>query len=258
MFRKLKRSVDLYQQLLLATRRNKAVLIYQMGKVGSTSLYHYLQSIDLDQPVFRVHRFRLDNDDYVKRGFIRNIRYRYWAWLQYRILKNCRLKVIVMTRQPGERNLSDFFQTITTFEKRGKFRFDQLTPAQLQQVFLAEYPHQNASVWFDQQVKAVFGIDVFQDTYKHCRNGALLYQRGNVDLLVFRLEDRERCVHDVAEFLGIPDFTLPKGNSGSNKWYAGAYREVKKVPLPDDYLKQLADTDYYRFFYTGDRFRPLD
>lgn len=255
MFRKLRRATALYHQLYRASNSGQAVLIYQMGKVGSTSLYHYLQSIDLPSPVFRIHRFRLDNNDYVKRGYIRNSKYRYWAWLQYQVLKNCQLKVICMTRSPAERNLSDFFQTISTFEKRRGFKFNQLSAGELQKIFLEEYPHQSAAVWFDQQVKEVFGIDVFNDHYETQRNGSLLYRHENVEMLVFRLEDRDRCIHDVAEFLDIPDFVLPEGNKGSGKWYASAYGEVKKLPLPQSYIKELEATDYYRFFYTGDRFK---
>lgn len=258
MFRKLKRATNLYRELLRAARANEAILIYQMGKVGSTSLYHYLQQSDnVQAPVFRVHRFRLDNNDFVKRGFIRNSRYRYWAWLQHKILKDCRLKIICMTRRPAERNLSDFFQTISTFEKRRGFSFNELPPQELQKVFLEEYPHQSAAVWFDQQVKDVFNIDVFNEPYETCRNGSLLYKKDSVELLVFRLEDRDQCIHDVAEFLDIPDFVLPEGNKGSGKWYAEAYKEVKGLALPQEYFHTIEATNYYRFFYKSDRFRDL-
>lgn len=254
MFRKVRRAAALYRQLYRASNSGQAVLIYQMGKVGSTSLYHYLQSIDLTYPLFRIHRFRLDNDDYVKRGFVRNSKYRYWAWLQYKVLRRCKLKVICMTRTPAERNLSDFFQTISTFEKRRGFAFSQLSAEELQKIFLEEYPHHSAAVWFDQQVKDVFAIDVFNDKYDTCRNGSLLYRHNDTELLVFRLEDRDRCIHDVAEFLDIPDFELPEGNKGSNKWYAQAYKQVKALPLPQNYHELIESTDYYRFFYGSERF----
>ena len=46
MFRKLRRSTALYRQLVRAARTREAILIYQMGKVGSEALEVSLREAD--------------------------------------------------------------------------------------------------------------------------------------------------------------------------------------------------------------------
>jgi hypothetical protein len=71
--------------------------------------------------------------------------------------------------------------------------------------------------WFDAQIKAVFGIDVFAESFP-THAGYKIFSSQKADLLLFRLEDLDACASKaINEFLEIENFMLANTNIGKEK-----------------------------------------
>jgi hypothetical protein len=107
--------------------------------------------------------------------------------------------------------------------------------------------------WFDDEMKRVFGIDVFSDEDLHSRDERVfVYRRDLLELLVLRTED----IDDVAqqalqEFLGLEDLELKHANVAADKEYSRVYRDFRNhVKLPEEYLTRMYDSKYAKLFYS--------
>jgi len=184
---------------------NVPVIVYQMGKVGSLSIYRSLRKY-YDGVVIHTHDFEHDHDDVRIRKL--------YKWFQ----EGRELKIISLTREPVSRNVSAFFQNfrrdVGVSYSRSEYTIDEL-----REIFLANYPHEIPLEWFDKNIKKNFGIDVFEHPFPE--NGYALYTRRNVKVLVMRVElsDKEK-VKAIKDFIGIEEFDLVNTNIGSEKKYA--------------------------------------
>ncbi|MBD3391257.1 MAG: methyltransferase domain-containing protein [Chitinivibrionales bacterium] len=239
--------------------RQRLVVIYQMGKVGSSSLLESLKSHGVS-PVYRVHYLTphgLADAQRANAGAVlphiaqsRELR----AVLEDRP-ERFEWKIISLVREPVGRNVSALFQNL---EKRLGCAPDEAFSGgpgrvrELAQRFLNEYNHDIPLSWFDNEMKATFGIDVYAQEFPITR-GYTIIAGSRADLLLLRLEDLDRCANNAVEkFLGIRDFSLSRANTGASKNYAGVYRQVKKnLVLPQDYLDRMYGSKYARHFYTS-------
>ena len=194
-------------------RSRPPVFIYQMAKVGSSSLYHSLRKT-YPGCVVRTHDLRPDHRKWRTRKFY-----------DYVMNKKHPVNIISLTREPVSRNISAFFQT---FERTtGKaFKESSFSLAELNELFLRNYPHDKVLEWFDRQIKAKFNIDVYASPFPPC--GFATYSHDNVRLLVMKSEIPDSVkVAAVKDFLGLPDFKLENRNISSKKEYAELYSLFK-------------------------------
>jgi Putative capsular polysaccharide synthesis protein len=214
------------------------VLVFQMGKVGSLSVH---ESLRRQHPgnVVHTHRFTADHDDSQVRRLFR------WAFLQARPLD-----VISLTREPVSRNISAFFQNLER-ETGSPFAESRFSLEELRTIFLERYDHELPLEWFDRNIRAIFGIDVFATPFPAC--GVETYERGKVRLLVIRSEiDDTAKVRAIGDFLGLPAFRLVNTNVGADKEYADVYRAFKsQVQLPREYVERMRGSKYFRHFYAA-------
>ena len=101
------------------------------------------------------------------------------------------------------------------------------------------------------QVEQLFGIDVYATPFPKER-GYQTYEKGNIRLLVMRLEDLNRIfVPAASEFLKIPPFEIVRDNIGEEKAYAKAYKDAMPLlKLSPEYLERRHATQYAQHFYT--------
>jgi len=163
------------------------------------------------------------------------------------------LNVISLTREPVGRNVSAFFQC---FEREtgvahtdARFSLDDL-----RSIFLSKYNHDLPLEWFDLNIQANFGIDVFAMPFP--QEGVCVYERSNVQLLVIRSEIADEAKsRAIGAFLGLPAFQLINTNIGEEKDYGGTYRAFKReIKLPTEYVERMCASKYFRHFY-GDETR---
>jgi hypothetical protein len=213
------------------------VIVYQMGKVASASIYRSLGQI-YPGVVLHTHTFGPNDSNWQ----IRRI-------YEHCVLESNPLKIISPIREPISRNLSAFFQN---FERDTgvSFRNSKHSLPELQELFLNNYQHRIPLEWFDKNIKANFDIDVYAVPFPEC--GIATYQNNNIQLLIFRSELDDAIKNSaIQEFLGLPDFKMKARNIGATKSYASAYLQLSKsMILPVDYTNEMCSSKYFNHFYS--------
>lgn len=242
-------------------RSGPPVLVYQMGKVGSSTVVASLRESDPSLEVLHVHLLEdLDALEAQARATYpdpsETVKQIEWGRrLRERIRRSPDTQwcVITLVRDPVQRNVSAFFENLTevipdAYERRAR---GDLTAAELLDAFLERYDHHAPLSWFQAQLQPVFDVDVFATPFDPDRGWAL-YESPRARVLLVRLEDLtgtgERAIR---EFLGLEVFRLRTANTGHDKPYAAMYAEFgREVGLPADYLDRMYDSAVARHFYS--------
>lgn len=248
-------------------RRNKKygirdpILVYQMGKVGSSSVYRSLQALDLDVPVYQIHflNYLDEYEQWAKRAFRDNPKglelFHLGRDIRQRMDRDPRQRwnLISLVRAPIPRAISSFFQNIEANFPRFHDRMTRqdLTAHELAEFFVCQFDERLPLNWFERQVSDVFGIDVYATDFPRDR-GYQIYEKDNVRMLLLRLEDLSRCAGQaMQEFLRIPNFVLSVQNVTDNKQYASLYRDfTQTLRLRPENLELWHNSHYAKHFYS--------
>ncbi len=253
------------------------LLIYTMGKVGSTSIYESLK--DNIEGFNLVHLHRL-NKSYLKKReqFIKNEIYKnnkYSKHLYTDLLwkpecvrqtisnKANELKIITLVREPISRNISLLFQWIDFTETENHYKFESrsknhpfnivtnkndLTP--LYNYFFNGFISTSHIEWFESELKEVFNINL--DTYSFDKQkGYSILNNSNSNLLVIKLESLSSSFNEaINKFLDI-DIQLKNANEADNKQVNEVYKKFKaEIEIPKSYIDSLYETTYMKCFYS--------
>lgn len=246
-------------------RKGEPILIYQMGKVGSSTLYHTLKHTVTERPIYHIHNLTDVGIEQIALQSALNQRAfpgpEYWQ-SQYLIAKlrrevNKEWHLITLTRDPVARNLSGFFQSLPLWSKDANSRFQQNERETLFQelanVFLHSYPHSKPHIWFDEELKKVFEIDVYETPF-NTEDGFSIYTNSQAKILLIRLEDLSYCYQDaLAYFFDLTTYEheLIRINEAGQKDYKQLYQAfLDWLVLPEDFLDQQYNTRYAKHFYT--------
>jgi hypothetical protein len=211
-------------------RDEKNILIYQMGKVGSTTIENSIpNSIHLhtlyNNPPCWIHQkirrpgiigqFIIEVGDFIKRIAIKQ-------------RKN--IKIISMVRNPLNRDISMFFQNLPYWYihhvHKNQIDIREDGVEFLEEVFSESYDHNYQLEWFDKEIKRLTGIDIFNENY-NTKKGYIKIKKGKYELFLFRLEDIDKALPALSDFVG-KDIILKEKNIGDKKWYASIYSEFKQ------------------------------
>ncbi|MFD2168198.1 putative capsular polysaccharide synthesis family protein [Thalassotalea euphylliae] len=237
------------------------VLIYQMGKVGSTSLEKAIEES------LHFHTLYVDNYPCKTRlkglygvglkGEFKKLSMRLGYFLRRRAIKSRRhIKVITLVRAPLERNISMFFQDIDAYLFSAYSRIDGSEPLStrehstsvLADIFNARFEHSYPLNWFDREFKRFFGINVYDYTFDK-EKGVGVWNRENVSIICFELSKLHENKALLESFLG-KQVNLERSNDGDNKWYSEAYKTFKSNYLPSNDIKELmASSKFSKYFY---------
>ena len=218
-------------------KRTAPVLVYQMGKVGSSSLG---MSLSEAYPGVTVnsHDFSASHDKWMVRRLHRAV-----------AEQGMRIKIISLVREPIGRNVSAFFEN---FERDAGVKYwkSELTVGQLRALFLENYRHELPLVWFENHIEDRFGIDVYASSFPE--SGHATYASAAADLLVVRSEIPDAEKEDaIRAFLDLHSFRLLRANVGDLKVYADTYRDFKQeVRFPADYVDRMCNSRYFQHFYS--------
>jgi hypothetical protein len=237
------------------------ILIFQMGKVGSSSVTDSLAALRPAPNVYHVHYLTQQKIDEVAGQICfpqRPIAPKdHWTsrYLRSRLeaRKGERWKIITLVREPIGRNISAFFQNAHWLypDYVARYQKGELGIQDFIQVFLESYPHAIPLTWFDDELKAVFGVDVFAEEFAKDA-AARLYQGEFADVLLLKLETLSNGgVEAIKQFLNLKDFRLVSSNVGEEKDYASLYDAFKKtLVLPDAYIAKMYESKYAQHFYS--------
>lgn len=257
------------------------LVIYQMGKVGSTSILYALYASNLDMPIYQVHVLSAHG--------IMKMEQKYWGktpkafrksllpetkhlfashFLHAQLNKDLasnKWKIVTLVRDPIARNVSEFFYSVDTtkydphlpnFYKQ--YHSKAISTTELIQRFLERF-HENSEEyqlplkWFDTEFKAVLGIDVFLSDFPKSQGYQII--RGKfADVLLLKLEKLRECSSKAFNrFLNLKDFRLGIANAAQQKRYYPVYKSfINNVDLPDSYVNSVYNSKLVRHFYTNE------
>lgn len=230
----------------------KPILVYQMAKVGSSSIAEALEERKL--AVFHVHRM---NREHLERMLAKRAEL---GWeipalpahdilgpvLRERLVdRGRRVKVITLVRDPIARNFSSYFEHVD----RVWHRDDAHTSVPMEELhrgFVERFPHDEPLTWFDDELRPVFGIDVYEHPFPasgHLRIGDVLVLKSELD------DATKRAA--VSEFLGLRDLEFRPANVTADKAKGEAYKRfVSTLRLDAAYVDRMLKSRYTRHFYT--------
>lgn len=247
--------------------KDSAIIVYQMGKVGSTTVAETLKSLHLKMPVYQVHHLTKEGQQIEeskvsgkdKPAFRRTA---YWAgrYLQRQLMPDVmndrRWFIVTLTRDPVARNISGFFHSMKRthpdlYAALESGENERLFP-RLAETFLSDYPHDRPLDWFDDEMKTAFGIDLYERPFPWAK-GFDIIEHDNVRLLILRLEDLQAQLQNAfEEWLGLTfdPIEIVSANRASRKSYQHHYNAFKDwLVLPATYLERMYNSKYARHYY---------
>lgn len=220
------------------------VLIYTMGKVGSTSIearlpngfhthtlygfppspHHHMQKFG--RLGFAVRRFSVYP---IKRAILR---------------RNKKLRIVTFYRDPQTRNPSMFMQDLPFWLSRYLVRVQEANrseaPDLLMEAYRTEFPHDYPQDWVRKELSPFSKIPaeklmLGQEDYK-------IVEKGKYSVFVGRMENMDAYTDALFDFLGLPSGSLEAVNRGDRKWYAPLYSDFRNE------LKSRSDITYSEEF----------
>lgn len=258
---------DIELRLKLYTTNQTPIIVYQMGKVGSSSVINSLEKQAIlpsfhahflfkhpdnrsfyDPDVFLIANLKLDREKQIRKGI----------FLYNKIIApKKQVKIISLTREPIGRNIAAFFQN---FERETGKKYEQsnFTPQELTDIFIKFFPHSMTLRWFDIHVKPFLDIDVYEYPFPK-EQGFINIHKNNVDLLILKLETPDLVKEKaIAEFLGLKEFKLVNTNVGEDKNYRDMYKKFKQnLKLPLSYVEEMCGSKYFNHFYTEEEIKKV-
>jgi hypothetical protein len=259
--------------------RSTPIVVYQMGKVGSSSIRNTLLLRGL-HPVLHLHTMSPLREKQVESvaidagltdalhreieqartvfaqlGSFPKLRLTLHEWLNERrisrrLLRPGRpLRIITSVREPIAASVSMFFQLLPWYIG-GPYRPDRISTDDLIRLFFERYSWERPLIWFDEEMRYATGVDVYRHPFS-AEEGFLTFREGSIEVLVLKAETadavKERAI---SEFLGIGDIQLARSNVASAKPYALQYREFEeRIRFSDAFFRSMYDSKYARHFY---------
>lgn len=248
------------------------LIVYQMGKVGSSSVVATLNAVAPDYQIFQIHTFsrewvaKQEQQYRQAAGFhgtysIDNhvIASSYLLDRRERRPAGERWKYISLVRDPVARNISAFFQAYPIYfaAKTSGYNDTEVNSKPVQELErefveeFGEWRHKMPTVWYQSFIEPTLGIDVFSVPFDRER-GYQIYHGPDADLLLLRFEDlNQKLPAALDAFLGVSANSVQKANISSEKGYAETYGAFKtNLALPESYLDTLYESAFARHFYS--------
>jgi len=255
-------------------KKKPPILVFQMGKVGSTSIYQTLSSLNLDRPIYHVHFlsepgirsakiWHQQHEGLIPYGI------KYFELVGKKVKKNLsktRWTIISGVREPIAKEISMYFELANKVNHGLVNQENKLDPEKIKEYFLHRFDqfdlNENKMLttnWFDQELNGVFGIDVFRHPFDK-EKGYSIIRNKNVDLLIYQYEKLNQIFNEsLNEFLpSIKAVELKRSNVGSDKWYRETYKKVREsIVIPDEILQKAYSVKYVKHFYTSEMIKDF-
>lgn len=243
------------RRLIYSTMLQDMVIVLQPGKVGSSSIVASLEKLK----IYCIHSHCLSFTNWLSND-IHNAYGSRYCW-QYKLSEELKsfhsmqkIKVISLVRDPIGRAVSDFFQGLEMSEY-SRYDSSDLDICQRINNFIRRESEVGCCgymfEWFNQEIKEVFGIDVYEHDFDRKKGWQLIY-KDNVELLLLKSEKLDDCQEIIGEFVENDNFELIKENVGNEKPCKFAYDEVKRIiEIPEVVLNfYYKDNQAMDHFYT--------
>jgi len=230
------------------------ILLYQMGKVGSTSLektisgsihFHTLYN---NRPCYVVGKQR-------RNTLIKKMQGKLYDGLRRAAIKSRKkIKIITLVRDPYSRNVSAFFQDFAYWMYEYACQTTELqrthnTEGIIYTVYDNLFSHTYGINWFDDEFKKLTGINIYKHDFDK-EQGYSIIKEGKYEVLVLTLEKLDKAWAAIEEFAGLK-MELKNSNLSTSKWYGGMYADFVRYYKPaENYLDMLYNSPMSGHFYS--------
>jgi len=242
---------------LLAFRGKEPVIVFQMGKVGSTSVASSFPTPGhpVSVQTHYLHRPRIEAAKQWSRERGLPVRAHFFhadAAARRVVDKGRPFKLITLVREPVGRSVSNFFHNFERFVGVPLAESTHTTE-QLTEILVAHERELSEARWFQREFEPALGVDLYAHPFPHA-DGAQVIPAGNGTILVLRLETPDLVKEAaIAAFLGEDGFTLATANVGDAKEYGDGYQQFREsAVLPRDFLLRKLTTPYATHFYSDE------
>lgn len=220
------RNVMMYMSYFVALPYlEEMILVYQPGKVGSLAVCSGLNK----QGIHNLHIHSLRDMEVIKT-----------------VMEKRNGKIISAVRNPLEWKISLFWQML---ESR-YFDCPNADFEMLQTSFWRTDFRKWEYSWFDQELKGIMGIDIFEYPFDR-EAGYTIIRKDNVELLLMTTEKMGDLEDVIGNFVGVENFKLTQENAGEQKEYCFAYRDYKKeFRIQRSVMEGICADDRLLHFYT--------
>lgn len=239
---------------MAAEATEQLVVVLTMGRVGSTSIH---ASIPERPGRVKYHVHSVNSKTLAKqvrrRGSLeksaRSVRHGVEAMAAIEAFAG-RVKIVSLVRDVVSRETSSAFASLRATNDPEAVRAILSDPARTREFYWSVFSRGRPHVWFDNEIRDVFGIDVYDTPFPD--EGWGRYSNGRFDLLVLRSESsRALQASVVGQFIGdgaIPLIT--KNSQTSSDAVARMYRQFKEnLAFTESELREYAECRYQRHFY---------
>ena len=257
------------RELARCTPQATPILVYQMGKVGSSTVARTLESLGLERDVHHLHYMTREELEVGRTRHLRATGRLPYDWCLGRALgKQIRsapppgpIPIVTLVRDPIARELSGLFQVPEFAERELRNATGALDPPRVLAYLHHRFERVEAGLgpelWFDRELRTMFDLDVLDLPFPKHR-GWEIYQNRRTRLLLLRMEDLDHTLGPaLATFLRLPD--TPKtvrANERSRSGDAATYAEVlRRFRLPRARVEALYRTRVPQHFYDADTLR---
>jgi hypothetical protein len=236
-------------------RDEEKIVIYQMGKVGSTSLTRAL-----GEDAIQIHNFYPANEPcHCKPRYPGRIDRRLLHALFYRAIRlgvgrRQRLKIITLVRDPVARNLSMYFQDLHFWQS---YYFSEVRPGlrnkndidTLLDCYRETFDQQYPLVWFDNEFRRITGVNVYDHPFDSSAGYTRIEEDGK-SILIVQTEKLSERWDVIEEFCGRK-LELRRDNHADEKWYRDLYaRFVDRFSLTTNELDEIYSSEFASFFFS--------
>ncbi len=233
------------------------VLVYSAGKVGTSSLAAVLGA-SLEVPVVHCHRIATKRTQmFLGREPIRPFQSAAAVrgdYIRKRLQRDTAgsWDIVCGVRDPVACAVSGLFQV------SGRYGlFDEALPGpqlvrDVADLVAQMFDRGEAKLdWFDVELRATTGIDVYSEPFPH-DVGFRIYEQGRFRVLLIRFEDLKSVApFALSNFFDVEIPELPQTNVGGAKVYGDLYRTVlAEAQLPDELLDMVYRSKWATHFYT--------
>lgn len=221
------------------------VLVYQPGKVGSTTMYTTLvhkgiEVIDLHWIVTNTLK-GTPMEDVIDRNI---------AYLRKKLGENRKqtLKIITLVRDPVSWSVAFFMNGF--YPDRIETSTNSELKKSAEEYVMARLKNNQEFAWFDSELKELTGVDIFSHPFDKERGYAWI-KTGNVEILVMKMEKMNENEKIVGEFVEWPDLKYENANIGEEKCSKYIYRELKnQFSLQADWLRSyyMSNEKFLHFY----------
>jgi hypothetical protein len=233
------------------------LLVYQMGKVASSSMYRSLKN----EPAFLTLQFHMMPGENSREFFARsNWKIRLSSMFHLlqgvnaqRLMQRCpqKVRIITLVRDPFSRNLSAYFQNLHRLAPQVSNGKPDIEPSFVAQSFLNTYDVDIPLKWFDLELFQNTGIDVFSLPFD-AKTKAGIYFETKFPLLIMRTDlSDEGKLEKLKEFLAKPVLKIREANRGEEKRYDDLYQRVKQyLRFPPEQVDYILQSKLMTHFYS--------